>query len=350
MMGRGSIVLESVARMTSRLGILAGGLGLLAAAATWADEPLPGEFIDRHGDEIVVCGQLVHTGAPVVLWMDPGGYDAYRVERRFAPLEESSWKASAESSASLSTPNRYGMRTADLSPDVIERVRGGGWDLPTLQDVVDQFVLHYDVCGTSRRCFTVLHDLRGLSVHFLLDVDGTVYQTLDLKERAWHATVSNNRSVGVEIANIGAYPPGRSAPLDRWYVRGEDGEPRLRLPAPARELGIRTEDFVGRPVRGPVEGVVQGRKLRQYDFTPEQYDSLIKLTATLCTIFPKIRCEYPRDDQGQLVREKLPDPLLRRFQGILGHFHVQANKVDPGPAFQWDRVINGARQIIRRRS
>lgn len=29
------------------------------------------------------------------------------------------------------------------------RVRGGGWDLATLQRVVNKFVLHYDVEGTS---------------------------------------------------------------------------------------------------------------------------------------------------------------------------------------------------------
>ena len=40
----------------------------------------------RIGDEIVAAGQFVHTGTRVVLWMDPGGYDAYRVERRFSPL------------------------------------------------------------------------------------------------------------------------------------------------------------------------------------------------------------------------------------------------------------------------
>ena len=44
--------------------------------------PRPGEFAPRLGDEIVVCGRFVHTGAPVVTWMDPGGYDAYRTERR----------------------------------------------------------------------------------------------------------------------------------------------------------------------------------------------------------------------------------------------------------------------------
>ena len=41
-------------------------------------------------------------------------------------------------------------------------------------------------------------------MHFLLDLDGTIYQTLDLKERALHVGASNTRSVGVEIANLGA--------------------------------------------------------------------------------------------------------------------------------------------------
>ena len=49
--------------------------------------PRPGAFAPRAGDEIVVAGQFVHTGTRVVLWMDPGGYDAYRVERRFSPIE-----------------------------------------------------------------------------------------------------------------------------------------------------------------------------------------------------------------------------------------------------------------------
>ncbi len=66
-------------------------------------------------------------------------------------------------------------------------------DLDLLRQKVDQFVLHFDVCGTSAQCFYVLHDRRGLSVHFMLDVDGTIYQTLDVKERAWQATKSNDQ-------------------------------------------------------------------------------------------------------------------------------------------------------------
>src|SRR5215831_9430481 len=191
-----------------------------------ASTPRVGAHVSRRGDEIVVAGQFFHTGTPVVLWMDPGGYDAYRVERRFSPLQKSGWDASQEEVRELTSPNRYNMRTNGLSAEELERVRGGGWELPLLQKVVDQFVLHYDACGTSRQCFKVLQDQRDLSVHFMLDLDGTIYQTLDLKERAWHATSSNSRSVGIEIANIGAYPRSEKNPLEQWYAEDSAGHTR----------------------------------------------------------------------------------------------------------------------------
>jgi len=50
--------------------------------------PRIGAITPRTGDEIVVAGQFIHTRTPVVLWTDPGGYDAYRVERCFAPFED----------------------------------------------------------------------------------------------------------------------------------------------------------------------------------------------------------------------------------------------------------------------
>ena len=311
-----------------------------------ADPPVPGDQLERQGDEIVVCGQLFHTTAPVVLWMDPGGYDAYRVERRFAPWEKSDWESSRNEVEFLTTPNRYGIRDADLTPQQLEKVRGGGWELGMLQQVVDQFVMHYDVCGTSQTCFRVLHDVRDLSVQFMLDVDGTIYQTLDLKERAWHATISNSRSIGVEIANIGAYPPHAQEPLHKWYGTDAQGVFLQFAKSPA-ELGIRTPNFKGRPMRNKLmEGTIQGQRLVQYDFTPQQYDSLIKLTAALCKIFPKLDCKYPIDDQGTLVPQKLPDDEWRGYRGLLGHYHIQTNKVDPGPAFQWELLVNEARKLM----
>jgi N-acetylmuramoyl-L-alanine amidase len=308
--------------------------------------PRPGTLAPRVGDEIVVAGQFVHTGTRVITWMDPGGYDAYRVERRFTPYDQSSWETSRVEVAALKTPNRYGLRQHVLTPEQIERVRGGGWDLSLLQEVVDQFVIHFDVAGTARQCFKVLHDARDLSVHFMLDLDGTIYQTLDAKERAWHATSSNTRSVGIEIANIGAYPSADAKPFSEWYTRDTNGV-RLQIPERLGDGGIRTSNFVGRPARPElVSGEIHGQKMFQYDFTPEQYRALIHLTAALCKVFPKLRCDYPRDSDGKLITTKLPDEQLEHFTGVLGHYHIQRNKTDPGPAFQWDKVIGSARKLL----
>jgi len=330
-----------------QLALCALGLGILTFVSGCATPTKIGSFMPRKGDEIVVAGRYVHTGTPVVLWTDPGGYDAYRVERHFAPLEQADWKTSQEQVKDLNTPNRYNLRRNGLTEDEIERVRNGGWDLPTLQKVVDQFVLHYDVCGTSRQCFKVLHDLRGLSVHFMLDLDGTIYQTLDLKERAWHATTSNSRSVGVEIANMGAYSNEEKSPLGDWYQQDADGKTRITIPERFGDGGLRTPNFVGHPARNePVKGVVQGRELTQYDFTPQQYKALAHLTAALCKVLPNIKCAYPRDASGRLVPQKLPDEELRQYRGVLGHWHIQTNKVDPGPAMNWDYVIGHARRLM----
>lgn len=334
--------------MKSRPAFTVAALGLLAAALFFSGcRTTPGKLSARRGDEIIVAGQLFHTGTPVVTWMDPGGYDAYRVERRFSPIVESSYEKTVAAKKDITTPNRYSARINTLSPEQIEQVRGGGWTLPQLQKVVDQFVLHYDVCGLSKICFNVLHDHRGLSIHFMLDLDGTIYQTLDLKERARHATTSNDRSIGIEIANMGAYPPTDTKVLDEWYARDAAGGTVITIPPRITEPGLRIKNFSGRPARpAPVRGVVQGQDLVQYDLTPEQYAALIKLTAALSRVFPQIKLEIPRGPDGQVLPQKLPDADLAAFKGVLGHYHIQTNKTDPGPALQWEKVITGAKSLL----
>jgi len=211
---------------------LALALGLVAAGCA----STPGKLLRRRGDEIVVAGQLFHTGTRVVLWTDPGGFDAYRVERRFAPLPEADWESSRAAMTNLPsppTPNRYSVRTNGLSREEVERVRGGGWDLASLRKKVDQLVLHFDAAGTSRACFKTLQDERNLSTHFLLDLDGTIYQTLDVKERARHARASNDRSVGVEIANVGAYREQEKNPFALWYQTDSRGRTIITIPGGA---------------------------------------------------------------------------------------------------------------------
>ena len=279
--------------------------------------------VSLSGDAIVACGEKFSIGAPVVLWSEPGGFDAYKI-----------YPAAEKSKAGR---KRYDLR----KPELDDKAK-----LDALREIVDQFVLHYDVCGTSKTCYKVLND-RGLSVHFMLDLDGTIYQSLDLKEKAWHATIANARSVGVEIAHIGAYKvdavPDK---LVDWYVKDADGKTRITIDKRFGEQHWRLPGFTPRPrLPDAIVGDIQGQKLRMYDFTPEQYDSLIKLTAGLTRVFPKIRCDYPKDASGKLIPHKLDDEELRRYTGVLGHYHVQTNKTDPGPALDWEYLIREADKL-----
>lgn len=286
----------------------------------------------RRGEELRVCGKLVPTGTPVVLWDDPGGYDAYQTRKHFSADPEPDGKL------------RYGQR-GDLPAAIEARVQQGGWQLADLQQVVHTFVLHFDACGTSRQCFKVLQDVRNLSVHFLLDTDGTIYQTLDLQERAWHATIANNFSIGVEIANPGCWPRPRHPDMLRWYEKDEQGW-RMKFPAWMGETGIRTPGFVPRPARPePVSGIVHTTEYWQFDYTPQQYAALAHLCAALHQVFPRIQLEVPRNPDGSVRATQLSAAELRAFDGIVGHSHVQDDKSDPGPAMQWEWLVQEARRI-----
>jgi N-acetyl-anhydromuramyl-L-alanine amidase AmpD len=205
--------------------------------------------------------------------MDPGGYDAYRPHRHFDP--DQTLPRDSDDVA------RYHSFRRNLPPGLEGRVKREGWRVEDLRRVVRKVVLHYDAAGSSRRCFEILHDVRGLSAHFLLDTDGTIFQTLDVKERAWHAGKANDHTVGIEIANLGAY---------------ED---------PGRLEGA------------TVKGTVHGQTLYQLPYTDAQYEALADLLAALCRVLA-----IPPDSSG-----------------IIGHSDLTRSKVDPGPALDWERLF-----------
>ena len=76
-------------------------IALMTGCAGKIKQPTVGQKLERRGDEIVVAGQLFHTGAPVVTWMDPGGFDAYRTDRRFADYKDASFKATTQQAAEI---------------------------------------------------------------------------------------------------------------------------------------------------------------------------------------------------------------------------------------------------------
>ncbi len=79
---------------------------------------------------------------------------------------------------------------------------------------IQYLVLHHTVSPTSQATFNALNS-RGLSVHYILDKDGTLYYVVDERLTAWHAGCAshsscnpkylhvNSESIGVEIVNRG---------------------------------------------------------------------------------------------------------------------------------------------------
>ncbi len=287
---------------------------------------LPGDLSEASGDEIVIAGERFHTTNPVTLWTDKEGYDAYRGHRH--------------DQKDIGPPRdhpdrllRFGSLRRNGPPGWADQVRSEGISVEDLTAVIDTVVIHYDACGSASRCFHVLHDIRGLSCHFLLDVDGTIYQTLDVKERAWHAGTANDRSIGIEIAHFGAFPDANEA--DQHYENSPQG---FRLKADSL-AGTSAEGAYPYPSRQEMfTGEIHRQGLFQRDFTEAQYVALERLLITLCKALPSIRPVVPRNNSGQVESELRNEIPGQPVAGIVGHWHVGSHKVDPGPAFDWDRI------------
>lgn len=190
--------------------------------------------------------------------------------------------------------------------------------LAAAQAVVKQFVVHLDGCTSAEMCFNVLHNERGLSCHFIVDNDGTIYQTVDLIDCAYHAAGLNETSIGVEISNRGdaKKDPGR-------YDNAPPGQQR---------------DIVRCQINDSLYVA--------YDFTKGQYDAMQALGQALARYLPGIKLDYPQTGlPGELntsvlyaTEEEASVKLKASYSGYLGHYHITRRKWDPGP-FDFKKML-----------
>lgn len=165
---------------------------------------------------------------------------------------------------------------------------------------IRQLVVHWDVCLSSSICFKVLKK-RNLSVHFLIDNDGTIIQTMDLNHKALHAgnKIVNRHSLGVEMSN--AYYPK----YNKWYKR---------------------KGFNERPLWKKVE--VHGKTLQPFlGFYPVQ----IKALKALCNaLFDAglVKADTPLRHDGETATSVVPSVAQGEFRGVVGHHHITKRKID----------------------
>lgn len=133
-------------------------------------------------------------------------------------------------------------------------------------------------------------------MQFCLDSDGTLYQTMDLiRPMARHVRWTNASSIGIEICN----------PTSLTQAFGVANRAIVQAPQP------HTAD----------------PSWRHFDFTPKQKKLICLAVPALCDIL-QIPRKLPRDDLGEVPKSLIPDPST--FRGVLGHYHLQLDKEDPG--------------------
>lgn len=334
--------------------------------------PLPPH--PRVGDEICVAGTWIHSGAPnkVVTWIDQGGFDGYKTTPAL-PLDTAPGASATQRNVTQNNPpelvfgevKRYGSRrlkrrvgasgdttATGATGTTATPPRGPRGSLVTdaadLKRCVTQLVIHHDACGNSSLGFKAMHHDKGLSCHFLLDIDGRIFQTLDVMERAWHAGDADDVSIGVTLASLGAFREPEDLGTTPFDV--EDGD-----------NCVENVDFV--------RGVVNGQTYVQAPFSDKQTVALCKLYAALLHAFPLLRLGYPLEDEKMeagfsfsdtvrsdssdnterypsVCREKLTDDRRHSYRGVLGNFHVDATRNGPGPAFRWSELVAKTKESL----
>lgn len=195
--------------------------------------------------------------------------------------------------------------------------------------------------GNSDRVIRVLK-ARDLSVHFVLDKDGTLVQCADIHTRCAHiGSPGNGRFIGVET-------------VCRGFATKED----LAL-AKIQDPTLRDrEDLDWQEQRDTYRDTIGSREVCMASFGPNQVESLVWLCDFFAHYynFPRViparkvtqrdidLADAPVDVSKYVVKHNgaLWLPLFDRnfsksvkgraatFEGVLGHFHINKQKYDPG--------------------
>ena len=253
---------------------------------------------------IVVCGKKFDIGTKVVLWNETNGLNAYD-ESRVITWQEN--RKTGKGKKKILKGKRYKKRNISLSK---------------LQRIITQFFLHHSGLYHSEATFSVLHKERGLSAHFIMDDDGTIYQMLDLKEIAWHGGSHNKFSIGIEIDSR-----ARAYKIPNAY----DEQKQKKY-----NVGPRNKRL----------DKIHGEWLEGFEYNDRQYEALICLGVGIKEIFPLVRTpnspyeiDFPRTKDGEIL--KTTYKAAKEHRGFICHLQAsKSNKIDP-ISFDFSRFIEG---------
>ncbi len=259
---------------------------------------------------------------------------------------------------------------------------------------IRQVVFHTTLTPTAEMAYRNLLG-RGFSTHVIIERDGTIIQMVDLDLSAYHAGEANNHSVGIEMVgrmqNLAreprdgacfAYSREAFAKLPEkskveWRKRYID-EIRAEIrylnecdaDAPVGDCGDSESDIEEyiRDTYGPerrLEGClfpaadlaranpasknpdlvlplspktrINGAEVQAYGPSPAAMRSVVAVTGALLDAYPAIPKTIPTRETGEIYPNIVADP---GEWGLVGHYHWEAQRWDPGPGFDWQALAD----------
>jgi len=188
--------------------------------------------------------------------------------------------------------------------------------------VTRMVVLHADVMPDTEATFGLLVK-RGLSTHFAIEWDGTIYQMLDPREAAFAAAEVNPYSIQIDLNNL--LPNLVDQPRAGAYPRRHRRRKEMRQPEFARPRSPRV--------------MINNRDVQSYGYTEAQYRSLVQILRVLTGVFDGIAPRVPLNRGGQVPLDFFDE--AETFGGIVAHWHLTPRRWDPGPGFDWKRLRDG---------
>ena len=257
--------------------------------------------------QITVAGRKFDIGTPVINWKDKQGFNGYNTTK-YTHEEEN--RKTGKTETRVAKGRRYTPRKHKKG---LEKFK--------------QIVIHHTGGFTAERCFKTLHEHRKLSVQFIPDDHGIIYQPLDAVEYAWHAGKANPIASGIEAV---LFPDAERKPDAYSAARCE-------------RLGLAPHKIITQTIKG--------RTRKVFAMPDKQIDSIARLCAGLWYARAFLKCEksagfmksksqiyiatdlqsykapfFPMDKQGEIPLRKIPDPLSH--EGLILHMQLSSKKWD----------------------
>lgn len=159
-------------------------------------------------------------------------------------------------------------------------------------------IIHWDVATSAAACHRILN-LGGISSHFVIDWDGTIYQMVDLAHTAWHAGHQriNGASIGIDFNN-----PVRAKYASKLEKLGQKKRKKIS--------GWKINGWTPKPFLAMHE---------------VQVEALVGLLAGLAAHFPNLALDAVKYDKAKTINRQ--DGLsIPSFSGVYHHAEVDVRK------------------------